>query len=83
MGVCRDHVLSAERGALSHGSLSVPEGGVAPRATRFASSSWALSDAEAAASHVWLDCFRQAGLRGSFTVVLVGPELSAQDPTEA
>ena len=42
------------------------------------------SDAEAAASpHVWLDCFRQAGLRGSFTVVLVGPELSAQDPTEA
>jgi hypothetical protein len=42
------------------------------------------SDAEAAASpHVWLDCFRRAGLRGSFTVVLVGPELSAQDPTEA
>ena len=42
------------------------------------------SDAEAAAApHVWLSCFRQAGLRGSFTVVLVGPELSPQEPTEA
>lgn len=42
------------------------------------------SDAEAAAApKVWLDCFRKAGLTGSFTVVLVGPELSPQESIEA
>ena len=79
----RDHVVSAERGALPHGALSVPESNKARPERRDSHRDHGRSDAKRRLGTPWLDCFRRAGLRGSFTVVLVGPELSPQDPTEA
>ena len=75
-------VVSAERGARLPRLSALRQETSAPRATRFASCHRGRDEA-GAAPHVWLDCFVAGRAARSFTVVLVGPELSPQEPAEA